>query len=345
VSAVVPAKPHLSVSVPFCWDAHFQLPPTAAHDTDSDDSGFDCQEKTSKRKRHKNIDSKDDEKKLFEAEMRLLDSAHEPQTDDEFARLVLQSPNSSLCWLRYVAFKVSTTDFDGARDVFEKALHIIPASEEQECLNIWTAYLNFENMYGSQSRVDEILRQAQLKVDPVTIQLRICDIYAHSGKSDAAIQIYKSMLRRVKLRADANIWLGYSGLLFACNKLDEARKLYQQALRSLEPKLHVEMARKFAQLEFKYGSVERGKTLFENMITNYPRRTDIWSVYIDVCIKYGDTDQARSLFDRVTSLSLPAKRIKFLFDRYLNFEKTYGSEETVNAVKCKAMDYVQSKLD
>ena len=55
----------------------------------------------------------------------------------------------------------------------------------------------------------------------------------------------------------------------------------------------LEMIRKFAQLEFRHGSVERGKTLFENMVTTYPRRTDIWSVYIGVCIKFGDIDQAR----------------------------------------------------
>ena len=55
----------------------------------------------------------------------------------------------------------------------------------------------------------------------------------------------------------------------------------------------LEMIRKFAQLEFRHGSVERGKTLFENLVTTYPRRTDIWSVYIDVCIKFGDFDQAR----------------------------------------------------
>ena len=56
------------------------------------------------------------------------------------------------------------------------------------------------------------------------------------------------------------------------------------------------MIRKFAQLEFRHGSVERGKTLFENLVTTYPRRTDIWSVYIDVCIKFGDIDQARWQF-------------------------------------------------
>jgi len=74
----------------------------------------------------------------------------------------------------------------------------------------------------------------------------------------------------------------------------------------------VEMVRKFAQLEFRHGSVERGKTLFENMVTTYPRRTDIWSVYIDVCVKFGDIDQARLncclyIFIPCINCSLPSK--------------------------------------
>ena len=59
--------------------------------------------------------------------MRLLDSDREPQTDDDFARLVVQSPHSSLCWLQYAAFKVSGTDLDGARAVFDRALRTIPS--------------------------------------------------------------------------------------------------------------------------------------------------------------------------------------------------------------------------
>jgi len=53
-------------------------------------------------------------------------------------------------------------------------------------VNVWTAYLNFENEYGTPSRVEEVLRQAQLKVDPVAIQRRLCDIYARSGKFEVS---------------------------------------------------------------------------------------------------------------------------------------------------------------
>ena len=63
----------------------------------------------------------------WQAEQRLLDSDREPRTDDEFARLVVQSPHSSMCWLRYVAFKVSAADLDGARAIFDRALQTIPS--------------------------------------------------------------------------------------------------------------------------------------------------------------------------------------------------------------------------
>jgi rRNA biogenesis protein RRP5 len=49
------------------------------------------------------------------------------------------------------------------------------------------------------------------------------------------------------------------------------------------------MINKFGQLEFKYGDQERAKTLYEKLLASYPKRTDLWSIYIDMLIKY-DTD-------------------------------------------------------
>ena len=48
----------------------------------------------------------------------------------------------------------------------------------------------------------------------------------------------------------------------------------------------VEMINKFGQLEFKYGDKERAKTLYEKLLSSYPKRTDLWSIYIDMLIKY-----------------------------------------------------------
>lgn len=39
---------------------------------------------------------------------------------------------------------------------------------------------------------------------------------------------------------------------------------------------------KFAQLEYKLGDPERGKTIFEGIIDSHPRRWDLWVIYMDM---------------------------------------------------------------
>ena len=82
------------------------------------------------------------------------------------------------------------------------------------------------------------------------------------------------------------------------------------ALRSLydkRPKVnHINVISKFGMLEYKHGRSESGRTNFEAIVTNYPKRMDIWSIYMDMEVKYGGKDnavQARHLFERCLSLS------------------------------------------
>lgn len=49
---------------------------------------------------------------------------------------------------------------------------------------------------------------------------------------------------------------------------------------------------RFAQLEYKYGDAERGKTMFEKILHTYSK-TDIWSVYVDLVLKHEGIDEAR----------------------------------------------------
>lgn len=55
----------------------------------------------------------------------------------------------------------------------------------------------------------------------------------------------------------------------------------------------VDVISKFAQLEFQLGDAERAKALFENTLSTYPKRTDVWSVYIDMTIKHGSQKEVR----------------------------------------------------
>ena len=50
---------------------------------------------------------------------------------------------------------------------------------------------------------------------------------------------------------------------------------------------------RFANLENKLGDKERAQTLFENILSSYPKRIDVWSCYVDCLIKSKDIDLAR----------------------------------------------------
>lgn len=53
------------------------------------------------------------------------------------------------------------------------------------------------------------------------------------------------------------------------------------------------MIGKFAQLEFRYGDAEKGRAMFDKVLTSYPKRTDLWSVFIDLMVKHGSQKDVR----------------------------------------------------
>lgn len=72
----------------------------------------------------------------------------------------------------------------------------------------------------------------------------------------------------------------------------------------------VETIEKMALHEFKHGDTERGKTLFEGLIDKFPKRLDLWGVYIDQVAKVGDIQGVRGLVDRALEQKLTSKKAK-----------------------------------
>lgn len=140
--------------------------------------------------------------------------------------------------------------------------------------------------------------------------------------------------------------------------LDQARTLLTEALQRIsDKKLHISLIEKFSIYEFKYGNADRARAMFDSLLVNYPKRIDLLNVYIDqeirLCKLYHDTKHndmikqiniTRSLLDKSISMSYNTKKIKFLFKKYLNFEKLYGTSQQQDIVKQKAREYVQRKL-
>lgn len=53
--------------------------------------------------------------------------------------------------------------------------------------------------------------------------------------------------------------------------------------------------------------------------------------------------ECRDIFERAINLKLSVKKMKFMFKRYLEFERKYGSMANMEAVKEKAKAYVSSR--
>lgn len=77
--------------------------------------------------------------------------------------------------------------------------------------------------------------------------------------------------------------------------------------------------------------------MFEGIVSNYPKRMDIWSIYMDMEVKYsGNAVQARHLFERCLSLPDIAKKprnMKLVFRKYMEFEHTQGNTAKVAALR------------
>ena len=53
----------------------------------------------------------------------------------------------------------------------------------------------------------------------------------------------------------------------------------------------------------------------------------------------------RQVLERSITLQLPAKKMKTMFQKFLEFETQHGSEERQNYVRQKALEYVEAKSE
>uniref|UniRef100_A0A671UEH3 Protein RRP5 homolog n=1 Tax=Sparus aurata TaxID=8175 RepID=A0A671UEH3_SPAAU len=336
----------LQVAAGFSWDVGLSaLKPASAAVQEGDSSDGEDQDESSKPKKKSRHELEEEkkaaEKALVQRETQLMDPSLRPEDAAAFERLLLASPNSSLLWLQYMAHHLQATQIEQARAVAERALKTISFREEQEKLNVWVALLNLENMYGTEESLKKVFERALQFCEPMPVYQQLADIYAKSDKIKEAEGLYKTMVKR--FRQNKAVWLSYGTFLLQQGQSDAASALLQRALKSLPSKESVDVIGKFAQLEFRYGDAEKGRAMFDKVLTSYPKRTDLWSVFIDLMVKHGSQKDARALFDRVIHLSVSVKKIKFFFKRYLEYEKKHGTPQSIQAVKEKAMEFVEAK--
>ncbi|XP_037090378.1 protein RRP5 homolog [Pollicipes pollicipes] len=338
----------LSVPGGFSWETTpwpEVAPLPARADESSSDNEDDTQTPPASRlsRRELRLRAAAEERQLAERERLMMDPSRAPETADDHERLVVAQPDDSSLWIRFMSHFLQATEIEKARGVARRALNTINFRQEDEKLNVYVAWLNLENMHGTQETLNNVLHEALQSNDTFKVYTRMAEIHAANSKHDEAEEMYSQLVR--KMAANKDSWLRYGTFLMQVDRHDAARALMQRALRGLDRRHHVEVISKFAQLEFRFGQPERGKTMFDHLLSTYPKRLDQWNVYVNQLIKTSDYDAARQIFQRATTVRLSARRMRSLLKRFLEFEQAHGSVAQQEAVRETARQFVESRSE
>ena len=310
----------------------------AAFDAQDAQSEIDTEVTTPKKKKKRKAEIKIDRTGDLDA--------NGPQSVADYERLLLGQPNSSVLWLGYMAFQLQLGEATLAREIAERALKTIHIREEDEKKNVWIALLNLENTYGSEDSLDDAFKRACQYNDSEDMHERLISIYIQSGQNPKADDLFQAALK--KHTQTPGLYLNYANFLMSTqNEADRARALLPRAMQALPSHTHLNLTSKFAQLEFNspIGEAERGRTIFETLLSQWPKRLDLWNVLLDLEIKQGDKEVVRRLFERVTGpgMKLKPRKAKFFFKRWLEYEEKVGDVKSREKVKTLAAAYVEKQ--
>ncbi|CAD7924237.1 unnamed protein product [Amoebophrya sp. A120] len=339
---------------------------TAGKDAAVEEQSDEEQDLSPAAKRRKKLleDAKKDDK-IRERERETLENT--PRTPDDFERLLLSDGGkSSFLWIQYLAHHMELSEIQKARAIAERGVKHICFATDQERLNVWVAYLNLEAHFGDKNSLAGIFQRACQYNKAKTVYLKLAEIQEKRGKKLEAKQLYEEAAK--KFSQSKKVWIARLKFLYSTESDStagalagaknrnvisapyqaEARELLPRALNILERRKHIPVIQKAAAFEFEHGSVERGKTLFESMlaVSAQKKRLDLWNVFLDLCARKLDVEEVRRLYaQKIDELKtvFKARKMKFFFKKWLDYETRYGDEEGQLRVKAKAKEFVDSE--
>ena len=321
-------------------------------DSDSDDEDTSSTKKKGSSSRKKKSLKKEEEDEITRKEYALMEGTSKPSSTNDFERLVASTPNNSFLWIQYMTYQIQLMEFDVSRSIAERALKRINYREEDERMNVWVAYLNLEHTYGDDITYDTLYKRALSNNDKLKLILRLVNVMQKSKGYQKCNGMYQKMLKKYGSKT-TQVWESYGKYLHETKDVPvkkggntlTPRDVLKNALKRLDKQDHVDLIVKFSQMEFGYGGAEYGRTMYEGVISNYPKRLDVWNVYIDQEIKLNESNgrRVRQLFERMITLKLSSKKMQFVFKKYLIYETDKGTMKKQERVKSLAREWVARK--
>lgn len=216
----------------FSWDDKANL--AASAETSSDDEEEPEEEPKRKKKKlsaaERREQEREKERKIRQRE-EALTSNQIPNSIDQFDKLVLSSPDSSLVWLQYMAYHLQATEIDKARAVAKRAIKTINFREENERLNVWNAWLNLESRFGTPESLNDVFREAVQTNDAFKIYTHMLTVHADANRKVELEKLIATMIG--KFKQDPQTWVNCGAALLKIGLKEKSRHIMQRAIQSL----------------------------------------------------------------------------------------------------------------
>jgi rRNA biogenesis protein RRP5 len=118
-----------------------------------------------------------------------------------------------------------------ARVIGKKAIETINMTLTKEKFNVWIAFLNLENMYGTKESFENIFEDAVKYNDSLDVYLSVIKMLASAGK----LVEMEEKIKKVKSKHKQNtkMWLELGQVYYSLGKFREARNIKEAALKSI----------------------------------------------------------------------------------------------------------------
>ena len=224
----------------FQWSSNPQANEADRPASSSSDDDDDVSAKPTKKKR---------KRKQIEHDLTADLHIKQPDSNADFERLLLGSPNSSYLWIQYMSFQIPLSEIEKARDIARRAIKTINFRDEQERLNVWIALLNLENVYGTDETLEAVFKEATRANNSKTVHLRLASIFEQSDKPEVRLsgtlqnssilfylQKAEEQYNRTckKFGQSSKVWTSFGQFLLKRGEMEEARKLLPRSLQGLE---------------------------------------------------------------------------------------------------------------
>jgi rRNA biogenesis protein RRP5 len=240
-------------------------------------------------------------KKITKMQKKLPESfaTHNDEPIDKFTaekmnleKSILLNPNSSECWIHMIAFVTERESVVSGREQNERALAVINFRNDIERMNLWKCYINLEYFFGSVKTLNEVGKRAMGACDRQKIINHMVSLHTQDKKFEEAEELIKVLLKKPENKFAA--WLSNIEVVLAwgdfailnANKDDKeevarqyeerVKELLRRALQSLDRREHVNFLTQYGVLEYRHRNFLNARTTFENLVSNFPKRNNLW---------------------------------------------------------------------